>query len=106
MTAQVELPGVGKATTCEAYGTHRPQPLRFVWHHVLPQACGGKTERDNLVSLCDGCHYSCHVIMWLFGHGGLLGGTPHGTKGQRAIAQRGYDEALAAGTADKIPKEA
>lgn len=106
MPGHVELPGAGKATRCEAYGSHRPQPLRFVWHHVLPEACGGKAEPGNLAQVCDSCHYSIHILLWLLARGGLGDGTIRGTKGQRAIAQAGYDKAVAAGSAGKIPKEA
>lgn len=105
MTARVELPGVGKATTCEAAGYHRPKPLRYVWHHVLPEACGGKTTPDNLRALCDGCHMSTHILLWLMAHGGIPAGLPAGRK-HLAIAADGYHRAQAAGTADKIPKEA
>lgn len=105
MGAQVELPGVGKAATCEAAAYHRPKPLRFVWHHVLPEACGGKTERNNLVALCDSCHYSAHMLLWLLANGGIPPGTG-GTRKQYALAMRGYRAATAAGTTGKIPKEA
>lgn len=105
MTGHAELPGVGKATTCELAKSHRPAPLRFVWHHVLPETCGGLTQLANLASVCDNCHYAVHVLMWQLAHGGL-GDHPAGSKAQRALAQRGYDQAAAAGTAGKIPKEA
>lgn len=42
---------------------HRPVPLRFVWHHIQPQEAGGQTVQQNLVQLCDSCHYSIHRII-------------------------------------------
>ena len=105
MDAHAELPEVGRATTCQLAKVHRPVPLRFIWHHVLPQACGGKTEADNLAQLCDSCHYSVHILMWYVANGGIPAGVK-GTRTQRDLAMRGYNLALAAGTAGKIPKEA
>jgi HNH endonuclease len=99
------LPGVPKASRCEIARYHRPAPLRFIWHHVLPQACGGKTEPSNLAQLCDNDHYAVHLLMWHLAHGGIPPAVK-GTRAQRALAQRGYDAAVAAGTQDQIPKEA
>lgn len=105
MTARTELPGVGKATHCEVAGYHRPRPLRYVFHHILPEACGGKSEPDNLVQTCDTEHYAIHRLLWLLANGGIPRGTG-GTRKQRALAERGYQAAVAAGTTGKIPKEA
>ena len=102
--AEVELEGIGKATSCQLTRDHRPVPLRFVWHHILPQVCGGKTEAANLASVCDSCHYSVHILMWLMANGGIPADIK-GSKAQRALAAQGYSQALAAGTAGKIPKE-
>lgn len=95
--------GLGRATTCQAYGAHRPVPLRFVWHHILPQVCGGKTEAANLASVCDSCHYSIHIILWQMANNVPLS---KAAKGQLALAKQGYDLAVSAGTVGKIPKEA
>jgi hypothetical protein len=100
------LSGVGKATTCVGYGHHRPVPLRFIWHHVLPLACGGRTVPDNLVQLCDSCHYSVHILLWQMAAAGGFFPPAQGTKFHRAIAVRGYNAAVAAGTVHLIPKEA
>jgi hypothetical protein len=100
------LPLLGKATTCTAYGVHRPVPLRFVWHHVLPQVCGGLTVADNLAQVCDSCHYSIHILMWHIGQGTPVAQLPGRTRGQLTLALRGYQAAVANGTVDKIPKEA
>lgn len=78
--------------------------LRFVWHHILPQVCGGKSRTDNLAELCDNCHYSVHKIMWDLANGKPV---PTGAdEGQTELAERGYTLAVQAGTQHMIPKEA
>jgi hypothetical protein len=101
-TLLLEFDGVPASHCVIAAGRHRPVPARHIWHHILPQVCGGKTERSNLVQLCDNCHYSIHRWMWCLQNGGL---PKRVNKRQLALAQAGYDQAVAAGTADKIPKE-
>lgn len=96
----------GKAARCELGGllhTAAHRPLRFVWHHILPQACGGQTSSGNLIALCDNCHYSVHELMWQMAHPPV---TARGNRKQAALAARGYDAAVTAGTAGKIPREA
>jgi hypothetical protein len=103
--AATELPGVGKAVRCELSATVGSHPARrFVWHHVLPQACGGLTVPANLAQLCDNDHYAVHDLMWLLAQGGTPA-KPY-TRAQLALATRGWQEAVAAGTAGKMPKEA
>jgi hypothetical protein len=103
--ALVELPKFGKATRCELSRQAGPHPPgRFIWHHILPQACGGKTERANLAELCDNCHYAVHAVLWWLAHPDTA--QPGATRRQRRVAQQGYAAAQAAGTAAKIPKEA
>lgn len=102
------VPGLGRASSCAGYtSAHRPRPLRYVWHHVLPQVAGGKTNKANLVSLCDSCHYSVHVLLWRLAraNGDVPGWNRMGTAPQRDYARRGYDAAVAAGTAARIPNE-
>ena len=96
--------GLGPAQECAAVKEHRPRPLRHIWHHILPQACGGKTVVTNLVSLCDNCHYAIHVLLWQLGQGESIDG--HINHFQRKIAQQGYEAAVVAGTVSLIPKEA
>jgi hypothetical protein len=106
MEATEFLEGVGHATSCQLGKQGRSHTaLRFVWHHILPQACGGKTEPANLASLCDNCHYSVHILMWYMANGGVPA-TVKGTTAQTALANVGYGLAVAAGTAGKMPKEA
>lgn len=94
-----ELP---KATTCVITNAHRPVPLRFVVHHIMPQEAGGQTVPANLVQLCDSCHYTIYRLMWYMAHGTPL---PKVMKAQLAIATTGYNECVAAGTVNLIPNE-
>jgi len=105
--ALTEHAAVGKAASCQAYPrsllfrSHKPS--RFVWHHVLPQVCGGLTEPANLVSLCDNCHYAAHYWLYQLACGGTL---PRFKTAVMRFALQGYERAVAAGTAGKIPREA
>jgi hypothetical protein len=103
----VSLGSFGRATTCTCIKRHSPTPLRYVWHHILPQVCGGKTEASNLVSLCDTAHYAIHAL--LYAHR-LYGPTlppafRKANRRHRKIAAAGYAAAVAAGTVDLIPIE-
>ena len=99
--------GVGQAGGCQVEIEHQPQALRFVWHHICPQACGGKTEPDNLASLCDNCHYAVHVLLAELKATGTIALTdPPKNPDRIALAQKGYDEALRLGTVNRIPEEA
>jgi hypothetical protein len=94
-----------KATTCVvmAVNSHRPVPLRFVWHHVQPLEAGGPNIPANQVEICDSCHYSIHRLMWcLAGHEVL---PLKFNKAQMKIATTGYDACVAAGTVGQIPDE-
>lgn len=101
MSAPHSLPGVGHAAGCDV-GHHRPAVMRFVWHHLQPRACGGPTTPANLVSLCDSCHATIHVLLWHLAKGTRP--PSRGTRGQRRLAQRGFDACVATGTLSKIPK--
>lgn len=107
MEAAVYLTSVGKATQCVVSPAHNPMPLRFVWHHILPLACGGKSTRDNLVSLCDSCHYAVHALLWdLKIHDGVFTiASPMRNRHRAAFAYLGYDAAKAAGTLNQIANE-
>jgi hypothetical protein len=111
-----EIPGVGPATLCEvaSVASHRPTPLRFVWHHCQPETAGGATDNTNLIQVCDSCHYSIHRILYALAQQYL--GKPITTvqqgyitnpprKTELAFAQRGLQACIAAGTVDKIPNE-
>jgi hypothetical protein len=102
---RAELKGIGKAQSCtlgRQNTDHTAQ--RFVWHHILPQVCGGQTVAANLVSLCDNCHYAVHAALYALAHNIELEVPP--TTGQLQLARQGYDQAQAAGTVQKIPREA
>jgi hypothetical protein len=100
------IAGIGKARGCAASTSHRPAPLRFVWHHILPQGCGGKSTVDNLVSLCDSCHFAVHALLYQCKlSGGTVTPDSRNNKVRIALAVQGYTLAVAAGTVDKIPNE-
>ena len=116
MSAVLELPGRGPATTCEVspVSAHRPTPLRFVWHHAQPEAAGGATDDTNLIQLCDNCHYSVHRILYAMklqylnqpltaAQQGYISNPPRWQ--QRVFALKGLDACIAAGTVSKIPNE-
>jgi hypothetical protein len=99
--------GIGHATHCQLFARHSPQPLRYVWHHILPQACGGLTKTSNLASLCDSCHYAVHALLYdLRKHDGKLVSFPRFENTPRGrLARQGYEQAKTLGTVDKIPAE-
>jgi len=101
--ARTEINGV-TASKCQAGAQllHHTA-LRFVWHHILPQVCGGKTETANLAELCDNCHYAVHQVMYALSRGAAP--AKAATDKQFQLAKVGYDLAVAAGTAGKIPRE-
>lgn len=105
MHAHEFIAGIGKAPSCAVSNSHRPIPMRYVWHHILPQACGGQSVATNLVSLCDSCHYATHALLYQCKLNGVV--TPDSrNNGKRvALAMQGYALAVAAGTVAKIPNE-
>ena len=103
MSAAATLPGIGTADHCQISKTHRPEPLRFVWHHIWPKETGGPTTRENLASLCDSCHYSVHRLLWHLARGEPLGIVPR--RAQLELARQGYVACQRAGTVDRIPNE-
>lgn len=108
MSALLVHPATGQlATHCSAARRHNPTPVRFVWHHILPQEAGGQTISANLVSLCDTCHYLIHDLLWVLVRdgGSKIGWGRHGGAVHRDLAWRGYQAALAAGVLNRIPHE-
>lgn len=94
---------MGKATTCQVAKYHQPRPVRFVWHHIQPQEAGGQTVPENLVQLCDSCHYTVHHLLYqLYKTGELPVEAPYKA---RDLAREGYARCVAAGTQAKIPNE-
>ena len=100
-TNQIVFQGV-KAYECVITPNHYPIPGRFVFHHVLPKVCGGKTEAANLVQVCDNCHYTIHRIMWALAHNLTV---VRVNRKQMALARRGITEATLLGTLDLMPDE-
>jgi hypothetical protein len=103
MIAQTELPGFGKATRCQASGSHNPRPMRFVWHHIQPAEAGGATVAGNLVQVCDSCHYTIHRLLWQMATGALVQPAPR--QAQLALAAAGYKACVSAGTVAQVPIE-
>ena len=101
--AHTTIAGV-KAVRCQfgAQEAHHPA-LRYVWHHILPQVCGGKSTKDNLAELCDNCHYAVHSVLYALSRGAAP--AKAATADQFDLAEQGYRLAVAAGTQGKIPKE-
>ena len=105
MEAFVYLPMVGRASKCAVSDSHRPAPMRYVWHHVLPKTCGGRSTAVNLVALCDNCHFSVHVLLYQMKIKGMITPSPINNRARIKLAIQGYRAAVAAGTVDKIPNE-
>ena len=107
LTAGTFITGIGKATYCQAADYHQPIPIRFVWHHILPLACGGRSTGDNLLSCCDSCHYAIHRLMidLLAGNGEFVELKRFAHSGRAHWARLGYALAVAAGTQADMPKE-
>jgi hypothetical protein len=101
------LTGFGKATSCYITKYHNPVPLRFVWHHILPLACGGKTEAGNVVNICDSCHFAVHELMTDLkdNNGQFTIARPLQNRKRAALARQGYKRAVTAGTLDKMPNQ-
>lgn len=99
---ELALPHATECLACLVH--HYPAPLRFVWHHILPQEAGGLTTTTNLVAVCDTGHYAIHALMYhLAKHSQLP--KRAGTRGQRNLALAGYTQAKTLGTVDHIPNE-
>ena len=99
------LPGIGRADHCEISTTHSPPPLRYIWHHLQPQVCGGATVPANLASLCDNCHYAVHALLLELKVHGTITAYPGDNAQRIALAEKGYALCQAAGTVSKIPDE-
>src|SRR3954462_8734879 len=102
------LKSVGVASYCQCCVEHRPKPLRFVWHHILPVVCGGRSTNVNLVMACDNCHFTMHALMTaLKNSGGTLRYPLARYIGTLRYehALQGYTAAVNLGTVDKIPNE-
>ncbi|MGH7240487.1 MAG: HNH endonuclease signature motif containing protein, partial [Candidatus Saccharimonadales bacterium] len=101
------IEGFPKPTACAVTTYHVPRVTRFVLHHIQPKEAGGPTVTENLVGVCDGCHYTIHRIMFALACNKLgkpvppdyqnaLDNPPR--RAQLALAQQGFDACVAAGT--------
>ena len=99
------IEGIGKAPSCVVSSAHRPSPMRYVWHHILPQVCGGLSRPENLASLCDSCHYAVHALLYQCKMHGDITPDPINNTKRIALARKGYQLAVAAGTVAAIPNE-
>jgi HNH endonuclease len=109
----LEFNGV-KASMCVASGSHTPTPIRYIWHHLQPETAGGATDTVNLVELCDSCHYSIHVLLYIMAQIALGNSVSPAAaelivhpprREQLALASQGYQLCLDAGTVAQIPNE-
>jgi len=105
VTTYTFIEGLGKASACAVSRWHRPAPMRYVWHHILPQVCGGLTNAVNTIQLCDNCHYAVHVLLYQLKTNGVVTPSSSNNKVRIGVAKDGYLAALAMGTVDKIPNE-
>lgn len=114
LAEQAAVEALPKAVDCILASYHRPKVTRFVNHHIQPQAAGGLTEPDNIAQLCDNCHMTVHVVMWvlrtvcagMMASTADLGSVPIGTRKQKELGRIGYNKCVLAGTWTRIPKEA
>jgi len=80
---------------CTVHKTHSPRQFLVEDHHIWPLGMLGPDTDANKVAICVGGHYNVHTLLAdLIRHGVMRRG---GTKTERALAQRGYDEWTAAG---------
>src|SRR3954463_14860859 len=81
---------------CEVHGSHRPNPLRLVVHHIQPLGMGGPDVASNKVVVCDTGHYNIHRLMGYLLKGQAL---PKGlgTRKERVLANQGYRLWITAG---------
>lgn len=107
MDAGTLVAGRGKASYCQVADYHQPVPIRFVWHHILPLACGGRSTNDNLVQCCDSCHFAIHRLMsdLLAGNGSFVEFKRFANSTRAIWALTGYKLAVAAGTQANLPRE-
>lgn len=107
MAGSEYIRGAGRALYCQCADYHTPVPLRFVWHHILPKVCGGRSVKANLLSCCDSCHYAIHLMMGDLKHhnGDLVVYKRFSGTNRARWAYEGYRLAVAAGVVDKIPDQ-
>jgi hypothetical protein len=48
---------------CVLHGTHRPEPLITIRHHIVPLGMGGPNEPGNWLDCCDTGHRNLHTLL-------------------------------------------
>lgn len=76
--------------------------MRLNVHHILPQAHGGPTVKENLITVCPNTHNNTHELLdYMLRHNGAM---PDNGKGfnrlAKELAKRGY-EAIKAGDSNE-----
>jgi hypothetical protein len=86
---------------CQLHGTHRPEPLVIVKHHIVPLGMAGPDEPGNWLWTCDTGHRNIHTLLgpmcqrskptW-----GVL--PPHtGSRSEQRYAREGFERWVAGG---------
>jgi hypothetical protein len=90
----MEAEFLGADAVCQVHGYHQPRPLALEVHHIWPLGMLGPNIASNKVVVCPTGHTNIHKILHL-----LCQGLPviAGGRRERAVAQSGYDQWLAAG---------
>jgi HNH endonuclease len=90
---------------CAIHNRHQDEPESFDRHHIVPESWGGPTKASNLATLCPTGHRDVHTLLNLLvmGGGQLQSWVKwrHWNSATRALAKKGYDDALAMGLTPK-----
>lgn len=80
---------------CTVHRTHEPRPLLVELHHIWPLGMQGPDTDANKVAICVQGHYNVHTLLGDLIRTGKM--RRQGTAGEKQLAQRGFDEWVAAG---------
>lgn len=80
---------------CTVHKSHAPRQFLVEYHHIQPLGMGGPDIDSNKVAVCVGGHMNVHALLADLIRGGVM--RKGGTKTERALAQQGFDEWVAAG---------
>lgn len=78
---------------CPCVKNHSPEPQRLNVHHIWPEARGGPSTKDNLITICPNTHNNVHELLdYMLRHDGAL---QNGGKGFNRLAiklaRQGYE---------------
>jgi hypothetical protein len=48
---------------CDVHGTHRPEPLVIIRHHIVPLGMAGPDVPENWLNVCDTGHRNIHTLL-------------------------------------------